>query len=84
MGVTLGRIAQHRERVVGARVVDAEHLITELAGVHRRRDALDLLEHVGALVVAGQNDRHVGRRSAPAGPSSMGYAACPAWWEIAP
>ena len=49
------------------RVVDAEQLVGELAGVHRRGDPVDLLQHVLALVVAGQHDRDVRRLAARAG-----------------
>ena len=50
------------------RVVDGEQLVGAAAGVHRRADPLDLVQHVLALVVAGQHDRDerpagvVGRR----------------------
>ena len=67
VGVVELRVAEHVEGVVGAGVVDAEHLVGELAGLHRRGDAVDLLEHVGALVEAGQHDRDVGGRAGAGG-----------------
>ena len=59
--------AQHLEGVVGARVVDAEDLVGQLAREHRGGDAVDLVEHVGALVEAGQHDRDVGHRAGAVG-----------------
>ena len=49
------------QRAVGRRVVDAHQLVGVAARVHRRRDALDLGDHVPFLVVARQDDRDVGR-----------------------
>jgi hypothetical protein len=65
--VGLGR-AQHLERVVGGRVVDDEQLVAVVAGVHCRRDPLDLGEDVLLLVVAGQDDCHL-------------HAALVVWWD---
>ena len=54
-------LVQLGQRVVGGRVVDAHQLVGVAAGVHRRRDPLDLGDHVPFLVVARQDDRHIGR-----------------------
>ncbi len=54
-------LVQLGERVVGGRVVDAHQLVRVAAGVHRRRDPLNLGDHVPFLVIARQDDRHVGR-----------------------
>ena len=65
--VALLRVAQDVKGVVGARVVDAEQFVGVLAGDHRRGDAVDLLQDVRALVVAGQHDRDVRRRAGAVG-----------------
>jgi hypothetical protein len=50
-------LLEHGQRRVGGGVVDGEQLVAVAAGVHRGGDALDLVQHVVLLVVAGQHDR---------------------------
>ena len=56
------RLLQPGEGPVGRAVVDGQQLVGLAAGVHRLADALDLVDHVVLLVVAGQDDRDVHRR----------------------
>src|SRR5690606_7304934 len=69
------RLLQPGEGPVGGAVVDGQQLVGLAAGVHRLADALDLVDDVVLLVVAGQDDRDVHRRRRRIGRLALGRGA---------